>query len=108
MSYGAMVTDAQGLLKVNNPDVSGDPSVVFPAFQTQFIDNQLFFERYVGANEWQYFLAAHQAGGWARDRDEARRRVEEAQLFIEAAHACYSRLLQAQAAHPGAGMAIAT
>jgi sulfite reductase (ferredoxin) len=93
MAYDAMVIAAQGLLKTRNPDVPGDPAVVFPAFQEQFIDTQLFFERFVGANEWQYFQAAHQNGGAVRDRDEARRRVEEAQLFIEAAHACYSRLL---------------
>jgi sulfite reductase (ferredoxin) len=105
-AYGAMVTAAQGLLKVRDPDVPKDPAVVFSRFQEQFIDSQLFFERYIGANEWQYFLAAHQAGGAARDRDEARRRVEESQLFIEAAHACYSRLLEAQSSR--AGVAIAT
>jgi sulfite reductase (ferredoxin) len=107
-AYGAMITAAQGLLKVGNPDAPGDPGVVFPTFQAQFIDTQLFFERYIGANEWQYLQAAHQAGGTVRDRDEARRRVEEAQLFIEAAHACYSRLLQAQAARPVAGLALTT
>lgn len=108
LAYSAMVIAAQGLLKTRNPDISGDPAVVFPAFEEQFIRTDLFFERYIGAQEWTYFQLAHQAGGAARDRDEARRRVEEAQLFIEAAHACYTRLLQAQAARPGAGMALAT
>jgi sulfite reductase (ferredoxin) len=98
--YLAMVTAAQGLLKVSNPDARGRPEVIFADFQREFIDTQLFFERYIGASEWQYFHSAHQAGGEVRDQDEARRRVEEAQLFIEAAHACYSRLLQAQAAKP--------
>jgi sulfite reductase (ferredoxin) len=105
-AYMAMVAAAQGLLKVHNPDISGDPEIVFREFQEQFIETQLFFERFIGASEWQYFLAAQQAGGGARDRDEARRRVEEAQLFIEAAHACYTRLLQAQAALPGGGIAL--
>ncbi|HUE97320.1 MAG TPA: nitrite/sulfite reductase, partial [Longimicrobiaceae bacterium] len=110
-AYLAMVTAAQGLLKVSDPDVAGDPEIVFGEFQRQFIDTQLFFERFIGANEWQYFQAAQQARGAARDRDEARRRVEEAQLFIEAAHACYTRLLQAQAAKPAgpaAGIALTT
>jgi sulfite reductase (ferredoxin) len=105
-AYMAMVAAAQGLLKVHNPDISGDPEIVFREFQEQFIETQLFFERFIGASEWQYFLAAQQAGGGAKDRDEARRRVEEAQLFIEAAHACYTRLLQAQAALPGGGIAL--
>jgi sulfite reductase (ferredoxin) len=103
-AYMAMVAAAQGLLKINNPDASQDPDIVFTDFRGQFIDSGLFFERYIGASESQYYVNAHEAGGAVRDRDEARRRVEEAQLFVEAAHACYSRLLQAQAS--GAGIAI--
>jgi sulfite reductase (ferredoxin) len=30
IAYGAMVTAAQGLLKTKNPDVKGDPQIVFP------------------------------------------------------------------------------
>ncbi len=101
MAYQAMITAAQGLLKVENPDVRSDPSVVIPEFERKFIETEFFFDRYVGAKEWGYFQAAHEAGGRARDRDEARRRVEEAQLFIEAAHGCYSRLREAEAARAG-------
>jgi sulfite reductase (ferredoxin) len=97
-AYAAMVDAAQGLLKIKNPDIPGDPETVFREFERQFIDTSLFFERYIGAQEWTYFQVAHQSGGKVRDRDEARRRVEEAQLFAEAAHACYARQLEAQAA----------
>lgn len=96
MAWEAMIEAAQGLLKVTDPDVSGDPAVVVPRFRTEFLDTGLFFERYIGASEAQYFLAANQAAGAVRDRDEARRRVEEAQLFVEASYACYTRLLQSQ------------
>ena len=92
----AMVSAAHGLLKARNPDASPAADVVFAEFKQQFIETQLFFDRYVGASEWQYFQSAFAANGDVRDRDEARRRVEEAQLFVEAAHACYARLLQAQ------------
>jgi sulfite reductase (ferredoxin) len=95
-AYQAMILAAQGLLKVDNPDAKGDPAIVFPDFRKRFIDTELFFERFVGQKEWGYLQAAHEAGGKVRDRDEARRRVEEAQLFIEAAHGCYTRILQAQ------------
>jgi sulfite reductase (ferredoxin) len=100
-AYGAMILAAQGLIKADDPDVKGDPAIVFPRFQRDFIDNGRFFERFIGAQEWGYLQAQHEAAGAVRDRDEARRRVEEAQLFIEAAHACYTRLLQAQAAGNG-------
>ena len=96
LAYDAMVTAAQGLLKMQNPDVSSDPDVVFDLFKQKFLETQLFFERYIGASEAGYFVNANQTGGAVRDRDEARRLVEEAQLFIEAAHACYARLLEAQ------------
>jgi sulfite reductase (ferredoxin) len=96
LAYRAMVLAALGLLKTKDPDTRSDPETVFSDFERQFINTQLFFERYIGNSEWSYFQAAHETGGVARDRDEARRRVEEAQLFIEASHACYMRLCQAQ------------
>ena len=96
-SYTAMVLAAHGLLKTRDSDAKGDPETVFDEFKRQFVDSGLFFERYIGNSEWPYFQAAHETDGRVRDRDEARRRVEEAQLFIEASHACYARLLQSQA-----------
>ncbi|HEY7393420.1 MAG TPA: nitrite/sulfite reductase [Gemmatimonadaceae bacterium] len=95
MAYSAMVTAAQGLIKVRNPDIAPDPVTVFDTFRTQFIETGVFIDRFVGASQWQYFQVAHEASGAARNRDEARRRVEEAQLFIEATHACYARLVTA-------------
>ena len=100
-AYEAMITAAQGLLKSSNPDVKGDPASVFALFQRDFVDTKLFFDRYVGSQEWAYLQAAHAAEDARTDRDEARRRVEEAQLFIEAAHACYSRMLESQAGRAG-------
>ena len=105
LAYEAMVLAAHGLLKTLNPDAKGDPESVFTAFNREFIDTRVFFERFIGNSEWPYFQAAHEARGAARDRDEARRRVEEAQLFIEASYACYTRLLQGQA---GGSPAVAT
>jgi sulfite reductase (ferredoxin) len=106
LAYDAMVAAAQGLLKDRDPDVPADPDTVFARFQSEFLETELFFERYIGASEAQYFIAAHHAGGGVRDRDEARRRVEEAQLFVEAAHACYSRLVQEKAARGRPGVAV--
>ena len=107
MAYEAMMSAAQGLLKIEDPDVESNPAKIFSRFQQAFIDTELFFERFIGAKEWGYYQAAHETGGTARDRDEARRRVEESQLFIEAAHACYTRLLEAQATGNGGGVKVA-
>ena len=95
-AYSAMMLAALGLLKTKNPDAKAQHESVFADFKKQFVDTGVFFERYIGNQEWPYYQAAHEAKGKSRDRDEARRRVEEAQLFIEASHACYARILQAQ------------
>ena len=94
LAFAAMVDAAQGLVKTRNPDVSSEPARVIDEFKRGFIDTRLFFDRFVGSSEWQYFDAASQSNAPPRDADDARRRVEEAQLFIEASHACYARVLQ--------------
>ena len=96
-AYQAMMLAALGLLKTKNPDAKANHATVFADFKRQFVDTGVFFERYIGHQEWPYYQAAHEANGKTRDRDEARRRVEEAQLFIDASHACYARILQTQA-----------
>jgi sulfite reductase (ferredoxin) len=95
-AYQAMTLAALGLLKTRNPDAKPDPNTVFTDFKKQFIDTGVFFERYIGNQEWPYYQAAHESKGKVRDKDEARRRVEEAQLFIDASHACYARILASQ------------
>ena len=42
-----------------------------------------------------YLFAAHEAGGSGGRPEQARERVEEAQLFIEAAYACYEKMSSA-------------
>src|SRR5688500_19409362 len=88
-----MMLAALGRLKTRIPDARADHDTVFADFKRLFVDTGVFFERYIGNQEWPYYQAAHEAKGRARDRDEARRRVEEAQLFIDASHACYARIL---------------
>jgi sulfite reductase (ferredoxin) len=106
LAYTAMIRAAQGLLKVEDPDVKADPAVVLPLFRQRFLDNERFFDRFVGRQESAYLTAAAESGGKVRDFDEAHRRVEEAQLFIEACHACYARMLETKKVGPltGAGV----
>ncbi len=59
-----------------------------------FYDTALFFDPYAGAKFANYLLRIH--GDTEPDTGTAavHRRIEEAQLFIEAAYACYNRLEQ--------------
>ncbi len=63
-------------------------------FRSRLVDTEIFKDRYAGGKFAQYFFRAHdevQRGEAATD-DLARKRIEEAQLFVEAAHACFGRM----------------
>ena len=51
-----------------------------------------FFDKYAKGKFGAYLLSRHADGDSQADRDVAAQRIEEAQLFIEAAHACEARL----------------
>src|SRR5579871_1000090 len=65
---------------------------VFAAFKRDFYDNEVFFDPFVGGKFAQYYFAAHEQRSQPYDAEKAHRLIEEAQLFIEAAHAFYGRV----------------
>ena len=91
-AYLAMVHAAKALVKMEIPDVPDDPDQIVREFTARFYDTQKFFDAFAGGKFAQYLLAAHQASGGATDPDAARFLIDEAQLFIDASHACYNRL----------------
>jgi sulfite reductase (ferredoxin) len=63
-------------------------------FRARFHDTGLF-DPGAGARFAAFLLRAHEAHGdpaQAPSHERAHQQIEEAQLFIEAAHACYDRL----------------
>ena len=61
-------------------------------FTTRFYDTQKFFDSFAGGKFAQYLFAAHAASNQPASPDSARYLIDEAQLFIDASHACYNRL----------------
>ncbi len=96
LAFAAMVRAAQGLLKLEDVDVKADAGVVLPLFRERFLDTERFYDRFVGRQESAYLTTTAEGGTSVRDLDEAHRRVEEAQLFIEACHACYARMQESK------------
>jgi sulfite reductase (ferredoxin) len=93
LAYGAMLTAAKGLIRQVNPDAGDAPDAIVDEFRTRFHDTGLFNDPFAGAKFASYLFRTHEKppdGGVSLD--EARRHIEEAQLFIEAAHACYDRM----------------
>jgi sulfite reductase (ferredoxin) len=91
-AYQAMLRAAQGLVKLELPDAPNDPDQIVNEFTTRFYDTQKFFDPFAGGKFAQYFFAAHAAAGKPVTPDSARYQIDEAQLFIDAAHSCYSKL----------------
>ena len=61
-------------------------------FRKHFYDTQLFFDPFTGGKFAQYFFQAHERRGATYTTESAHHLIEEAQLFIEAAHSCYARM----------------
>ena len=91
LAYQAMLGAARGLVKQERIDVSEDPDEIVREFRTRFHDTALFHDKYAGGKFAQYLFQRHAKTPQAT-ANSARRMVEEAQLFLEAAHACVAKL----------------
>ena len=97
-AFQAMLEAAKALIQVYNIDVINDADQIVEEFRRRFYDTELFHDPYAGAKFANYLF--HAANGGRADTSPAavHRRIEEAQLFIEAAYSCYNRLGQRQPA----------
>ena len=92
LAYGAMLQAAKGLIKTSFIDITDDPTHIVNEFRSRFFDTQIFFDKYAGGKFAQYLFRRHARGERPPDRNAARQLIEEAQLFLEATHACQARL----------------
>jgi sulfite reductase (ferredoxin) len=92
LAYQAMLFAAQGLIKAYNIDVSDDAEKVMAEFKERFYDTQVFFDPFAGPRFAQFYIHAHEQRALAHDKEKAGRLLQEAQLFIEAAHSCNLRM----------------
>ncbi len=93
-AYRAMLRAAGGLVRLTTSDPPSDSERMVEEFRRHFYDTKLFFDPYAGPKFAHYFFRVHETRAWPLDFDEARQRIEEAQLFIEAVHACHRRWLE--------------
>jgi sulfite reductase (ferredoxin) len=91
-AYLAMVHAAKAVVKLELQDVPDDPDRVIREFTARFYDTQKFFDSFAGGKFAQYLFAAHASSNQPANPDSARYLIDEAQLFIDASHACYNRL----------------
>lgn len=90
-AYSAMLTAARALVLERNANVSTDAEEVVSEFRRHLYDTQLFFDPFVGGKFAHDFFRIHEEKGIAANTQAAHQMIEEAQLFVDAAHQCYTR-----------------
>jgi sulfite reductase (ferredoxin) len=91
-AYQSMVHAAKALVKINRQSISDNPDEIIGEFRTQFYDTQKFWDPYAGGKFANYLFEAQQKSGQVYTADSSRYLIDEAQLFIDAAHACYNKI----------------
>jgi sulfite reductase (ferredoxin) len=86
------VHGARALVKLMNPLISDDPDQILSEFKTRYFDTQKFWDPFAGGKFANYLFDAHQKVGQPHTEDSSRYLIDEAQLFIDAAHSCYNQL----------------
>jgi sulfite reductase (ferredoxin) len=102
-AYQAMLTAAKTLVQIQYLDVPDEPNVIVNEFKTRLVDTQLFWDKYHADQFSKYLFARHEGADTRFNKDTAHKLVEEANLFIDAAHKCDLKLRQQNAAFLMAG-----
>ena len=93
-AYDSMMNGVQALLSHRLGVAPQKPDDVLSQFRVHFHDTKLFHDPFAQGKFAQYYFVAHERNGGPYDDETARQQIEEAQLFIEAAHSCYGRILE--------------
>tara|TARA_B100000029_G_scaffold513533_1_gene613420 strand:+ start:590 stop:2839 length:2250 start_codon:yes stop_codon:yes gene_type:complete len=92
LAYQSMLLAAQALIREQNINITDEPEHIVSEFRTRFFETKLFHDPFAGGKFANYFFRIHDEGVAGLNFHQAHQRVEEAQLFIEAAHSCYARM----------------
>ncbi|MEO6599379.1 MAG: nitrite/sulfite reductase [Polyangiaceae bacterium] len=92
-AFSAMVLAAQALTREKNSFLGEGVDEIVSEFRKHYYDTKLFFDPFSGGKFAHYFFRAHEHRDEAgASQDSAHQLIEEAQLFVEAAHQCYTRI----------------
>jgi sulfite reductase beta subunit-like hemoprotein/uncharacterized protein (UPF0332 family) len=91
-AYHSMVTAAKALVQVENQNVGNDPDQIVSEFRQRYYDTKVFFDPFAGGKFAGYLFSAHEKSGQGYTEESSRYLIDEAQLFIDAAHSCNNRL----------------
>jgi sulfite reductase beta subunit-like hemoprotein/uncharacterized protein (UPF0332 family) len=85
-AFAAMLTAAKSLVQLQWLDVPDDPAVIVEEFRKRFVETRLFWDTYHHGQFANYLFNRHESPDTRYTQDTAHKLVEEANLFIDAAH----------------------
>ena len=91
-AYEAMLQAAKAMNQSQEVDAGEAEEEIVSEFRTRFHDTKIFHDPFAGPKFANYLFHAHEEDSSDPTSESAHRRIEEAQLFVEAAHACYNRM----------------
>jgi sulfite reductase (ferredoxin) len=97
-AYQSMLTAARTLVQLQWLDVPNEPNVIVEEFRKRFVETKLFWDTYHHGQFANYLLTRHEGPDARFSQDSAHKLVEEANLFIDAAHKCDAKVQAADAA----------
>ena len=92
MAYGAMLRAARTLVQVQWLDVPADANVVVDEFRKRFVDPKIFWDTYHADQFSRYLFVRHEGPDARYTKETAHKLVEEANLFIDAAHKAHAKV----------------
>lgn len=94
LAYRSMLTAAHGLVRLLYYDARDQPDAIVTEFRARLYDTQIFWDKYAGGKFAGYLFHRHDDRDRVYTAEAAHHLVEEANLFIEAAHSCHARMLE--------------
>jgi sulfite reductase (ferredoxin) len=91
-ALSAMLRAARALAREKNANIGAEADEIVAEFRKHFYDTQLFFDPFAGGKFAAYLFRAHEERGKRATPESAHQLIEEATLFVDAAHQCYTRL----------------
>jgi sulfite reductase (ferredoxin) len=96
-AFRAMLTAAKTLVQLQWLDVTDDPKTIVEQFRQRFVETKLFWDTYHHGQFANYLLQRAEGPDTRFTAETAHKLIEEANLFIDAAHKCHAKV-QAQTA----------
>jgi len=90
-AFSAMLIAARALTKEKNFNVGSDAGEIVSEFKKHYYDTKLFFDDFAGGKFAEYFFRAHDEHAKTSSAEGVHQLIEEATLFVDAAHQCYTR-----------------